>query len=203
MCRTLCAAIEQAVECRDWAMLSTALDHKLATIGNVMSPQGHLNQQWFLDQLLKQGVEPELVTCIGSIRHILGYDIPQERESSLLRFQQFVSTGQLESLVPWRGHHRTTKQRWFFGCYAGITVHVRGALAAAHYHADRLREIQERVNAILAEPRVKQLFANSGFGIGYTRTLEHFLFYRRPSRASLNQAFALAGVMHGRASVMA
>jgi hypothetical protein len=33
--------------------------------------------------------------------------------------------------------------------------------------------------------------------------LEHFLFYCRPSSASLNQAWALPGVMHGRASVMA
>ena len=33
--------------------------------------------------------------------------------------------------------------------------------------------------------------------------LEHFPFYCRPFRASLNQAFALSGVMHGRASVMA
>ncbi len=35
------------------------------------------------------------------------------------------------------------------------------------------------------------------------RYLEHFLFYCRPSSASLNQAWALPGVMHGRASVMA
>jgi len=42
-----------------------------------------------------------------------------------------------------------------------------------------------------------------GFEGRTVRLLEHFLFYRRPSRASLNQAFALAGVMHGRASVMA
>jgi outer membrane protein insertion porin family len=34
-------------------------------------------------------------------------------------------------------------------------------------------------------------------------TLEHFLFYCRPLIASLNQAFALSGVMHGRASAMA
>jgi hypothetical protein len=33
--------------------------------------------------------------------------------------------------------------------------------------------------------------------------LDHFLFYCRPSRASLNQALAFAGVMDGRASVMA
>ena len=33
--------------------------------------------------------------------------------------------------------------------------------------------------------------------------LENFPFYCRPLRASLNQAFALSGVMHGRASVMA
>jgi hypothetical protein len=33
--------------------------------------------------------------------------------------------------------------------------------------------------------------------------LEHFLFYCRPLRANLNHAFALSGVMHGRASVMA
>ena len=36
-----------------------------------------------------------------------------------------------------------------------------------------------------------------------TWQLEHFLFYCRPSSASLNQAWALPGVMHGRASVMA
>ncbi len=33
--------------------------------------------------------------------------------------------------------------------------------------------------------------------------LEHFLFYRRPLRASLNQACALSAVIRGRASVMA
>ena len=35
------------------------------------------------------------------------------------------------------------------------------------------------------------------------RALEHFSFYCKLFRASLNQAFALSGVMHGRASVMA
>jgi hypothetical protein len=137
-----------------------------------MSPQGNLNQDWVDEQSLKTGVDPELVTCIRSIQEILSYDIPQERESSFLRFQEFVNTHQLESLVPWRGHHRTTKQKWFFGCYVGIAINVRGALAAAHYHADRLGEIQGRVNVILAEPRVKQLFANSNWGLGYTRTLD-------------------------------
>ena len=33
--------------------------------------------------------------------------------------------------------------------------------------------------------------------------LEHFLFYCKPLMGSLNQACALAGVMHGRASAMA
>jgi hypothetical protein len=39
--------------------------------------------------------------------------------------------------------------------------------------------------------------------VDFGMQLEHFLFYCRPLIASLNQACALAGVMHGRASVMA
>ena len=137
-----------------------------------MSPRGLLHQHRLDEQDLKRGVEPDLVACIRSIREILSYDIPEERESSFRRFQEFVETRQLETLAPWRGHHHTTKRKWYFGCYKGISVYVRGALAAAHYHADRLREIQEQVDVIMAEPRVKQLFANKGWGLGYTRTLD-------------------------------
>ena len=43
----------------------------------------------------------------------------------------------------------------------------------------------------------------AGVWVVYLCVLEHFLFYCRLSRASLNQAFALPAVMHGRASVMA
>ena len=137
-----------------------------------MSPKGILNQQSLDEQLLKLGMEPEKVALHRTIYEILGYDIPEERASSFQRFGQFVSTRQLELLAPWRGQHLKAKRKWFFGCYAGISVHVRGALAAAHYHADRLREVQAQVNVVLAEPRVKQLLANSGFGPGYPRALD-------------------------------
>jgi len=57
---------------------------------------------------------------------------------------------------------------------------------------------------------LNQLLASAGPGLlaqltagGAGGGLEHFPFYCRPFRASLNQAFALSGVMHGRASVMA
>jgi hypothetical protein len=48
----------------------------------------------------------------------------------------------------------------------------------------------------------KNLFCPSTGSIN-CKPLDHFLFYCRPSRASLNQALAFAGVMDGRASVMA
>ncbi len=123
-------------------------------------------------ELIKLGVNPELLAYVERIEEIVAYDIPQERAAPFQRLMQLVSSRQLESLAVWRGHHLNAKRRWFFGCYAGISVHVRGALAAAHYHADRLREIDERVQAILADPHAKEVFAGANFGLGYPRKLD-------------------------------
>jgi hypothetical protein len=133
-----------------------------------MSPKGILNMQRLKEQLLRNGMHPEMVALQETMYEILGYDIPQERAASFQRFE----SRQLSSLAPWRGHHLTTKRKWFFGCSTGISMHVRGALAAAHYHADRLREIQERANIALAEPCVKRTLGNGVIGLGYPRALD-------------------------------
>ena len=49
----------------------------------------------------------------------------------------------------------------------------------------------------------RRLHVGKGVERSQTGALEHFSFYCKLFRASLNQAFALSGVMHGRASVMA
>lgn len=136
-----------------------------------MSPKGILRPPGSDEQLLKIGMSAESVALNRTLYELIGYDIPPEREAPFQRFQEFVSPG-LDSLDPWRGSHLTTKRKWFFGCYSGIAVHVRGALVAAHYHADRIREIQERVNVLLAEPRVKQIIGKGVIGLGYPRALD-------------------------------
>ena len=122
--------------------------------------------------LLKLGFNPEHIADIETIHEIVDCDIPEEQATPFQRVDQLVSSRQLESLAVWRGHHLYAKRRWFFGCYAGISFHVRSALAAAHYHADHLREIDQRVQAVLADPRAKEAFGRGNVGLGYHRKLD-------------------------------
>jgi L-fucose mutarotase len=64
-------------------------------------------------------------------------------------------------------------------------------------HGDELAIVDANFPAVTMGKRVARISASA------VTTLEHFLFYCRPLRASLNQAWALAGVVYGRASVMA
>jgi hypothetical protein len=106
------------------------------------------------------------------VQNLLGYDIPKERSAPFDRIGQLVISGQFESFVAWRGQHRNEKRKWFFGCYGGLSVHVRGALAAAHYHFERICELIAAVESIIAEPEMKGVLANAGGGIGYPWRLE-------------------------------
>jgi hypothetical protein len=66
----------------------------------------------------------------------------------------------------------------------GVLGDVRGALAAAHYHASRLGEIEANVSAILSNSSFRERLGNSVMGLGGTRKMDFeyhafVLAYRR------------------------
>lgn len=134
-------------------------------------------------RMLAATLDPELQMCIGAIRQVADYDIPQERASSFLRFHAFITSPQPGYITAWR-QDQDTERRWYHRHVNGILGDVRGALAAAHYHADRLREIESSVNAILAKTGARERLANSTMGLGCTRKMDieyqgFVLAYRR------------------------
>jgi hypothetical protein len=132
-----------------------------------MSPRGLTTHKHLLDSLEKRGEGRDHVDCVRAISEVLGYDIPEERKASFQCFGEFVVTPLFHNLPHWAGNLTARRNKWYFGCSVGIQSHVRGALAAAHYHADRLGTIQEEVNGIIDH------FAAGDMGcIGYTWVLD-------------------------------
>jgi hypothetical protein len=92
---------------------------------------------------------------------------------------EFVQANGGAANLPEQSKRDENKIGWTAGALDGVTSH--------HLFDPEGGEQQQRITEV-----VRALEA----------LLEHFLFYCRPTRASLNQAFALSGVMCGRASVM-
>jgi hypothetical protein len=134
-------------------------------------------------RMLETTLDPETQKCIEAIRLAADCDIPQEQASSFLRFHAFITSPQPRYITAWRQDHNT-EQWWYRRHVDGILSHVRGALAAAHYHANRLGEIEASVNAVLARTAVRQSLENSTMGFGCTRKMDieyqgFVLAYRR------------------------
>lgn len=134
-------------------------------------------------RMLATALDPELQMCIGAIRQVADYDIPQERAASFLRFHAFITAPQPGYITAWRQDQKL-ERKWYHSHVNGVLGNVRGALAGAHYHADRLKEIESSVNAVLTSNGARERLANSTMGLGCTRKMDieyqaFVLAYRR------------------------
>ena len=134
-------------------------------------------------RLVATALDPELQMCIGAIRQVADYDISQERAASFLRFHAFITSPQPGYITAWRQDQKL-ERKWYHSHVNGVLGNVRGAIAAAHYHADRLKEIESSVNTVLTSNGARERLANSTMGLGCTRKMDieyqaFVLAYRR------------------------
>lgn len=127
--------------------------------------------------------DPELVRCLKAVWEFAGFDIPAEHAASFARFQDFVTNPEPRYITSWRADPRL-QRKWYTPHVNGVLSWVRGALAATHYHYERLVEIQEKVNAILAASSFPERLGSSSIGFGGTRKMDFeyqafVLAYRR------------------------
>jgi hypothetical protein len=133
-----------------------------------MKPSGGFDVQMFA-KMLNTVFDPEVQGLIAAIRGVADFDIPKERTRSFLRFHGFISSPLAKYIAIWR-QEKKSEQRWYHRHVNGVLGDVRGALAAAHYHAERLKEIETKLNEILANTKLKQ--PGSTIGLGGTRILD-------------------------------
>src|SRR5271165_2907218 len=102
----------------------------------------------------------------------------------------------VEGLITGFGHHILVDVA--LGIGAGIAWSRIWPLVADQQFSNALN-----LGIVLGVFALGRFAGGSGLLAELVFGLDHFLFYCRPLRASLNQAWALSGVMHGRASVIA
>ncbi len=122
-------------------------------------------------QMFAAALDPELHMCLGAIRQVADYDIPQERAASFLRFHAFITSPQPHYITQWR-EDKKREQKWYHPHVNGILGDVRGAMAAAHYHANQLTEVESNVNRILENCGAKDRLGRATMGIGCTRKMD-------------------------------
>lgn len=134
-------------------------------------------------KMLSAAFDPEVVRCMNAIRATADYDIPESKAACFLRFHAFITSPQPKYITAWRDDPSLEK-RWYHSHVNGVLGDVRGALAAAHYHAGRLGALETSVAAILDTSSVREPLANATVAIGSTRKLDFeyqafVLAYRR------------------------
>lgn len=122
-------------------------------------------------QMFATALDPELNMCLGAIRQVADYDIHKDQAASFLRFHEFITSPQPPYITRWR-EDKKREQKWYHPHVNGILGDVRGAMAAAHYHVDRLTEIESNVNRILDSCRAKDRLGRATMGIGGTRKMD-------------------------------
>jgi hypothetical protein len=136
-----------------------------------MSSDPQFDPSVFL-KLFATSFDPELQMCLGAIRQVADCDFPKDRAASFLRFHTFITSPETRYISK-RREDKRREQRWYHPHVNGILGDVRGAMAAAHYHAACLTEIESKVNSILENCRAKdRLGRGTTMGIGGTRKMD-------------------------------
>lgn len=120
--------------------------------------------------LLKRFLDPELVRVMGAIQSITNYEIPQDRQEPFHHFHSFITDPQPTYITAWRESEK--HQKWYRAHVDGILTNVRGGLTAAHYHLDRLAELERQVEAILKDSDFASRMGSSVSGLGGTIKLD-------------------------------
>jgi hypothetical protein len=134
-------------------------------------------------RMFQVAFDPEIVRCMNAIRQLADYDIAQDRAASFLRFHRFITSPQPRYIADWRADPKL-ERKWYHSHVNGVLGDVRGALAAAHYHASHLGEMEAKVSTILANSSFRERLGNSVMGLGGTRKMDFeyhafVLAYRR------------------------
>ena len=123
------------------------------------------------EQLFRTALDPELLRCGSAIRAIADYDIPEQYHDPFRRFHRFVTEPQPSYISAWRRDERL-ERRWYHGHVNGVLGDVRGALAAAHYHRDRLAGLEDKVTLVLSQSDFATRMGNATMGLGGTRKID-------------------------------
>ena len=134
------------------------------------------------ERMMAVAFDPEIVRCIKAIQALTDYDISPEQAAPFLRFHEFLSEPTPKYITDWREDAHLEK--WYHAHVNGVLGDVRGAIAAAQYHAERLFEIEASVAAFLETTTFKKRLGQSTMSPGATRKMDFeyqafVLAYRR------------------------
>jgi hypothetical protein len=107
------------------------------------------------ERLRTAASDPEITRCIKAIERLVGYRIPGERFDSISRFHTFITSPQPKYVTAWRADPRL-EQKWYRAHVGVILNSVPRVLAAAHYHAERLGELETTVTELLEASSFKE-----------------------------------------------
>jgi hypothetical protein len=106
------------------------------------------------ERLRAAASDPEITRCIKAIELVVGYRIPPEHFESISRFETFIAVRQPKYITAWRADPKL-EQKWYRAHVGGLGSVFR-ALAAAHYHAERLGELEATVTEMLEASSFKE-----------------------------------------------
>lgn len=116
--------------------------------------------------------DPEVVRCIEFVRTVTFFELPNGRRSAFRRFHAFATDPQPDYIKRWRSAPDT--ERFYQAHVDGILTHAQSGLAAAHYHAQRLAEMEALVGAYLSKSAFAETMpANHSLTLGATPKLDY------------------------------
>ena len=124
---------------------------------------------------------PPMVEAMEKIHAIAGFEVPEGRNAVFLRFHSFCRNPVPSYIAAWRANEKDEKT-WYRRHVEGINA-CRSAIAAAHYHAARLNELESQVLDAVP-PGMGEGLGSVAIGIGGTQKLDYeyqafILSYRR------------------------
>ncbi len=123
------------------------------------------------EDMFRRAFDPALLVLFDAIREVADCDIPSPFEEPFLRFHAFITDPQPDYVTAWRANPRL-ERKWYHAHVNGILGDVHGALAAARYHASRLRDLETQVIAILEKSDFRERMGDGTIGLGGTRKID-------------------------------
>ncbi len=117
-------------------------------------------------------IQPEVLNYLANVRAIADFDVPAHVVPVFSGFHSWITNPQPESITALCEHPKG--DRWYRGLVNGVLGDVRNGLAAAHYHASNIAQIEHAVCELLADPALlAALRPGQGIGVGGTRKLDY------------------------------
>lgn len=130
-----------------------------------------MDDPWF-ERMFEFALDSHVMRSLASVRKIADYDVPADAAGVFVRFHSFVSDPIPRYISDWRSDTKT-EERWYSPHVNSILNDVRLALAAAHYHASKLLELETAINSLLRSSELgTKMPKQSTMGIGGTRKMD-------------------------------